>query len=84
MTTDMASADAWLSEITTQARKCQLQVFSVSVPVAAPGTPQEVPDHLVAAAIEGVENQGWKLESVSAYGGASGFWALLVFCTTYV
>ncbi|MDQ1022499.1 hypothetical protein QF035_000081 [Streptomyces umbrinus] len=93
MTADMAGDDAWLSEITTQARKSQLQVFSVSVPVNAPGTPQEGSEHLLAAAIESVENQGWKLESVSTYGGptnndprygfASGFWALLVFRTTY-
>ncbi|MCX5055111.1 hypothetical protein [Streptomyces sp. NBC_00474] len=95
MTADVFGVDAWLSEITAQARKSQSRVFSVSVPVNHPDAPQEVPEHLLAAAIEGVEGQGWQLDSVSTYGAAlptfvdppyqpvPRFWALLVFRTTY-
>jgi len=91
----MGSVDEWLGEITAQARKSQSRVFSVSVPVNAPGTPQEAPEHLVAAAIEGIEGQGWQLDSMSTYGAsintfldppyepAPHFWALLTFRTTY-
>ncbi|MFE9651375.1 hypothetical protein ACFYO0_46360 [Streptomyces sp. NPDC006365] len=95
MTADMVSADEWLGEITAQARKSQSRVFSVSVPVNHPVTPHEVPEHLLAAAIEGVEGQGWQLDSVSTYGASlptylsppydlvPRFWALLIFRTTY-
>lgn len=87
--------DEWLSEITAQARKSQSRVFSVSVPVNHPRIPQETPEDLPARAIEGVESQGWQLDSVSTYGGSlptsdyphydyeSRFWALLIFRTTY-
>ncbi|MGW3820283.1 hypothetical protein [Streptomyces sp. NPDC005046] len=52
-------------------------------------------EHLLSAANEGVEGQGWQLESVTSYGGAlptcttppyghtARFWALLVFRTMY-
>ncbi|MCX5054611.1 MULTISPECIES: hypothetical protein [unclassified Streptomyces] len=96
MTADVFGVDAWLGEITAQARKSQSRVFSVSVPVNHPEAPQEVPEHLLAAAIEGVEGQGWQLDSVSTYGAAfpryidplpyeagPRFWALLIFRTTY-
>lgn len=95
MTTDVASGDDWLSEITAQARKAQSRVFSVSVPLNSPYTPQESPERLLTAAIESVETQNWQLDSVSTYGAslntftvppyepAPRFWALLVFRTTY-
>jgi|tagenome__1003787_1003787.scaffolds.fasta_scaffold19037761_1 hypothetical protein len=95
MAADVVSADEWLGEITAQAHISQSRVFSVSVPVNHPYTPQEVPEHLLSAAIDGVEGQGWQLDSVSTYGAAiptfvdppyepvPRFWALLIFRTTY-
>ncbi|MFG2352024.1 hypothetical protein [Streptomyces phaeochromogenes] len=88
----MGSTDDWLSEITAQARKAQSQVFSVSVPLASPLAPQDAPEYVVTAVIEGVEAQNWQLDSVSTYGSTyqapqvgpvSEHWALLVFRTTY-
>jgi hypothetical protein len=45
-------------------------------------------EQLLAEAIEGIEGQGWKLDSMSTYGSAASvydshprFWALLVFRT---
>ncbi|MFG2452762.1 hypothetical protein ACGFSG_25595 [Streptomyces sp. NPDC048512] len=90
-----ASTDEWLYEITAEARKSGARVFSVSVPLNHATTPGLVSEPLLAAAIEGVEAQGWQLESVTSYGGAlptyttpphentAQFWALLVFRTTY-
>ncbi|MFG2472318.1 hypothetical protein ACGFXB_43765 [Streptomyces canus] len=95
MTTEVASADDWLKEITAQARTSSAKVFSVSVPLNHPYAPHEAPEHLLAAAVEGVEVHGWRLDSVSTYGAAlptftsppyepaPRFWALLVFRTTY-
>ncbi|MGW6491917.1 hypothetical protein OG458_42590 (plasmid) [Streptomyces sp. NBC_01281] len=91
----VASADEWLYEITAEARKSGARVFSVSVPLNHAVTPGMVAEPLLSAAIEGVEGQGWQLESVTSYGGAlptyttppygntAQFWALLVFRTTY-
>lgn len=91
----VASADEWLYEITAEARKSGARVFSVSVPLNHAVTPGMVAEPLLSAAIEGVEAQGWQLESVTSYGGAlptystppyentAKFWALLVFRTTY-
>ena len=95
MTTEVARADDWLKEITAQARTSPAKVFSVSVPLNHPYSPHEAPEQLRAAAVEGVEVHGWRLDSVSTYGGAlptshyphfdpePHFWALLVFRTTY-
>ncbi|MFF7566629.1 hypothetical protein ACFZB4_42570 [Streptomyces pseudovenezuelae] len=92
MTTEMTSAAAWLKEITAQARTSPAKVFSVSVPLNHPYSPDQAPEDLVAAAIEGVEVHGWRLENVSTYGATfsmppwdpdARFWALLVFRTTY-
>jgi hypothetical protein len=71
MAATMVNADEWLAEITAQARSAQLQVFSVSVPVSHPETPLNAYEQLLSEAIEGIERQGWKLESMSTY-GASG------------
>ncbi|MFJ6393919.1 hypothetical protein ACIQJT_40810 [Streptomyces sp. NPDC091972] len=92
MTTEVAGTDAWLKEIGAQARTSTARVFSVSVPLNHPDSPDQAPEHLVAATIEGVEVHGWQLESMSTYGAAftlppyepdPRFWALLVFRTTY-
>ncbi|WP_314416121.1 hypothetical protein [Streptomyces sp. DSM 40484] len=89
---DAASADDWIREITAQARKTPYRMFSVSVPLNSPLTPDLAAEHLVAATIEHVEAQNWQLDSVSAYGSshtvphhglAADHWALLVFRTTY-
>ncbi|MEY9997307.1 hypothetical protein ABIE67_009426 [Streptomyces sp. V4I8] len=82
------TADAWLDEITAQARSTQAKVFSVSVPVSHPETASEAHEQLLSAAIECIEQEGWTLETMSTYGSSSAydgarFWALLVFRTAY-
>jgi hypothetical protein len=90
MAATMVNVDEWLAEITAQARSTQLQVFSVSVPVSHPETPLNAHERLLSEAIESIERQGWKLESMSTYGNSGSpydshprFWALLVFRTAY-
>lgn len=53
----------WLAEITDQARNKQSKVFSVSVPVNHPEIASDAHEQLLSEAIEGIELQGWKLES---------------------
>ncbi|MGW0573031.1 hypothetical protein [Streptomyces tauricus] len=88
----VTSGDDWISEITAQARKTPYRTFSVSVPLNSPFVPGHAAEHLVAAAIDHVEAQNWRLDSVSTYGSTyqapqvgavSEHWALLVFRTTY-
>ncbi|WP_449352725.1 hypothetical protein [Streptomyces shaanxiensis] len=92
MTVNVAGTDSWLKEIGAQARTSTARMFSVSVPLNHPYSPDLAVEHLVAAAIESVEVHGWQLESMSTYGAAFSmppwepdprFWALLVFRTTY-
>jgi hypothetical protein len=92
MTAEIAGADAWLKEITAQARTSASKMFSVSVPLSHPYSPDQAVEHLVASVIEGVEVHGWQLDSVSTYGAAfsmppwdpdARFWTLLIFRTTY-
>ncbi|WP_406190371.1 hypothetical protein OG331_51695 [Streptomyces sp. NBC_01017] len=88
MTVIVESASEWLDTITAQARSAQAKVFSVSVPVSHPATSDQAHEHLLSAAIEGIEREGWTLDSMSTYGASSAyegtaFWALLVFRTAY-
>jgi hypothetical protein len=82
------TASTWLDEIIAQARSAQAKVFSVSVPVSHPETASQAHEQLLSAAIEGIEQAGWTLHTMSTYGSSSHydgtrFFALLVFRTAY-
>ncbi|WP_394427265.1 hypothetical protein [Streptomyces sp. SGAir0957] len=84
---EQAAAD-WVSTVTADARATRGKVFSASVPISDPSAawPSEP---LLAQVIEQVEDQGWRLASVSPYGApdtaytAGTFRALLVFRSAY-
>jgi hypothetical protein len=86
----IVNGDEWLAEITAQARRTNLRVLSVSVPVSHPETPVHAYEQLLSEAIDAVEHEGWKLESMSTYGNPGSpydshprFWSLLIFRTAY-
>ncbi|MFJ4717473.1 hypothetical protein [Streptomyces sp. NPDC088785] len=75
----------WVGTVSADARAAQgRRIFSASVPISDPGAAW-VSEPLLSQVIEEVENQGWRLESVSPYGSPDtaymmgAFRALLVF-----